>query len=307
MEGNKGDADQYDVTIWEERTVIDHLAVWISRVVVRRWVVLAAVVAVLFLASPLAMIGTELVQYPWLGGVWLLSLLVALFIVRYIRRIDPTTISLEVLAVTFILGGAFAGFALLVEGRLDPVINALPVVGTAASLLLIVGPVEELVKWAAVRLYAYERSGFQTALDGAVYGATAGLGFAAIESAEYIARAAEHASATGEPVLIMAFAGAIGRLLPVPLHVLLTALSGYYLGLAKANQASYTPIVVKGLLIAALLHGLFDTLATYLPSGVVTLGVGVVYIGGIGLVLYRKLSRYRRRAPTGVSPTAARS
>lgn len=302
MERNKGDADQYDVTIWEDRTVLDHLAVWISRVVVRRWVALVAVVAVLFLASPLAKIGIELVQYPWLSGVWLLSLLVALLIVGYIRRIDPTTISLKALAVTFILGGAFAGFAIVVEGKLDPVINALPVVGTAASLLLVVGPVEELVKWAAVRLYAYERSGFETALDGAVYGATAGLGFAAIESAEYITQAVAHASGTGEPVLIMALGGAFGRLLPVPLHVLLTALSGYYLGLAKANPASYAPIVVKGLLIAALLHGLFDTLVTYLP-GVIKFGVGFVYIVGIGVVLYRKLSRYRRQAPTGGSPT----
>ena len=88
----------------------------------------------------------------------------------------------------------------------------------------------------------------------------------------------------------------------MPLHVLLTALAGYYLGLAKANQASYTPIVVKGLLIAALLHGIYDTLATYLSS-VVGFGVAVVYVGGVGLLLYRKLSRYQRRAPTGGSPT----
>lgn len=303
MEGSKGDEDQYDVTIWEDRTMLDHLAVWVSRLVVRRWVALAAVVGVLFVAHPLATIGTDLVQYPWLSGLWLLTLLIGLLIIWYIRRIDPMPISLKMLAVTFLLGGAFAGFAIPIEGRLDPVFEALPVVGTAASLLLIVGPAEELVKWAAVRLYAYERSGFQTALDGAAYGATAGLGFGAFESAEYITQAVAQASA-GDPVLGAAVGGAIGRLPAVPFHVLLTALSGYYLGLAKANQASYAPIVVKGLLIAALLHGIFDTLVTYLqPLGVVSLGVAAVYVVGVGLLLYRKLSRYRQRAPTGGSPT----
>lgn len=303
-EGSNEEPDQYDVTMWEERTRLDHLAVLISRIVVRWWVPIAAVVGVLFVAQPLASIGTELIQYPWLVGVWLLSLLLGLFIVRYVQRLTSTT-SLKALAVTFLLGGTFAGFAVLVEGRLDPVFELLPVVGTAASLLLVVGPAEEIVKWAAVRLYAYERSDFQTALDGAVYGAVAGLGFAAFESSEYIASAVAQASA-GDPVLVIALGGAIGRLPAVPLHVLLTGLSGYYLGLAKTNRTSYTPIVVKGLLIAGLLHGIYDTLVTYLP-GVVGFGVAVVYVGAIGLVLYRKLSRYRQRAPTEISPATTAS
>ncbi len=302
MEGNRGDRDQYDVTTWEDRTRLDHLAVWISRIVVRRWVALAAVVGVLFVAHPLAIIGADLVQYPWLIGLWLFTLLIGLLIIRYIRRIDPMPTSFQVLAVTFLLGGAFAGFALPIESGLQPAFKAVPVVGTAAFLLLVVGPAEELVKWAAVRLYAYERPDFQTALDGTAYGATAGLGFGAFESAEYISQAVTQASTTGEPVLILAVGGAVGRLLPVPMHVLLTALSGYYLGLAKTNPESYAPIVVKGLLIAALLHGIYDTLVTYLP-GVVGLGVGAVYIVGIGVLLYRRLSRYRQRAPTGGSPT----
>ena len=301
MGENKGDGDQYEVTTWEDRTRFDHLAVWVSRIVVQRWVALAAVIGVLFVAHPLAIIGTDLVQYPWLIGLWLLTLLIGLLIIRYIRGTDPMPTSFQVLVVTFLLGGAFAGFALPIESGLQPAFTVIPVIGTAAFLFLVVGPAEELVKWAAVRLYAYERSDFQTALDGAAYGATAGLGFGAFESAKYITQAVAQASTTGEPVLILAVGGAIGRLLPVPLHVLLTALSGYYLGLAKANPESYAPIVVKGLLIAALLHGTYDTLVTYLP-GVVGLGVGAVFIVGIGVVLYRKISRYRQRVTTDESP-----
>ncbi|MFC6764714.1 PrsW family intramembrane metalloprotease [Natrinema soli] len=299
-EGGIDDREQYDVTTWEERTRLDHLAVGVSRFVGRWWVFLAAVVAVLFAAHPLATIGSELVQYPWLIGVVLLSLLVGLLIIRYIRRINPMTISHKGLVVTFLLGGAFAGFAILIEGSLQPVIEALPVVGTAMFFLLVVGPIEELVKWAAVRLYAFERSSFQTALDGALYGAVAGLGFAALESSEYIARAVAQGSAS-DPALSLAVGGAIGRVPAVPFHVVLTALAGYYLGLAKANPESYAPIVIKGLLIAAVLHGIYDTLVTYLP-GVIGLAVAVVYVSGIGLLLYKKLSRYRQQAPSGGSP-----
>ncbi|WP_049914952.1 PrsW family intramembrane metalloprotease [Natrialba taiwanensis] len=294
------DREQYDVTTWEERTRLDHLAVRASGFIGRWWVFLAAVIAILFAAHPLGAVGTELVQYPWLGGVMVLSLVGGLLIVWYIRRINPTTVSRKALVVTFLLGGAFAGIAILVEGSLQSIIDHIPLIGTALTLLLVVGPVEELVKWAAVRLYAFERSSFRTALDGALYGAAAGLGFAALESSEYIARAVAQGSAS-DPALSLAVGGAIGRVPAVPLHVFLTALAGYYLGLAKANPESYAPIVIKGLLIAAVLHGIYDTLVTYLP-GVVGLVVAVVYVGGIGLLLYKKLSRYQQQAPSDGSP-----
>ncbi|ELZ03483.1 hypothetical protein [Natrialba asiatica] len=58
-EGSNEDADQYDVTIWEERTRLDHLAVGVSQVIVRWWVALAAIIGALLVAHPLVSIRTE--------------------------------------------------------------------------------------------------------------------------------------------------------------------------------------------------------------------------------------------------------
>lgn len=95
-----------------------------------------------------------------------------------------------------------------------------------------VGPVEETGKWAAVRLSAFDRLGFRTALDTAVYGAAAGLGFA-IENVIDITRGLVAASQAGTPVLGATFATAAVRSLADPGHAVYTAFSGYCLGLAK--------------------------------------------------------------------------
>ncbi|MGH9800771.1 MAG: PrsW family glutamic-type intramembrane protease, partial [Blastocatellia bacterium] len=54
--------------------------------------------------------------------------------------------------------------------------------------VLIVGPVEEGLKLIAVYFYAYRRPEFDESLDGVVYGASAALGFAAIENVFYLAQ-----------------------------------------------------------------------------------------------------------------------
>ena len=54
--------------------------------------------------------------------------------------------------------------------------------------ILVVGPVEELLKLLAVYYYTYRRPEFDEPLDGVIYGATAALGFAAIENVVYLAQ-----------------------------------------------------------------------------------------------------------------------
>ena len=87
-----------------------------------------------------------------------------------------------------------------------------------------------------------------------------------------------------------------------PGHVIYSAFAGYYLGLAKFNPRDAGPIVVKGLIIAALIHAVYNSLSSVVP-GVVTyvfnvpwflafVGFVVVYDGLFGYLLYRKLKRY---------------
>jgi RsiW-degrading membrane proteinase PrsW (M82 family) len=89
-----------------------------------------------------------------------------------------------------------------------------------------------------------------------------------------------------------------------PGHVIYSAFTGYYLGLAKFNRENAGPIIAKGLLIAAFIHATYNTLAGIVP-GIVSIfvpgvpplvlffGFVIVYDGIFLYVLYRKLERYR--------------
>jgi hypothetical protein len=88
---------------------------------------------------------------------------------------------------------------------------------------------------------------------------------------------------------------------------------GCHLGLAKFNPENKGPIVVKGIVIAALIHATYNTLVSTLPSilpfwNILTLlGFVAVFDGIVGYALYRKLSRYRsyyRRAGEGRDESA---
>ena len=150
---------------------------------------------------------------------------------------------------------------------------------------------------------------FGAVVDGAVYGAVAGLGFATIENALYISgpllRASQGAAGGAGPAIIQAtLTTAAIRSFAGPGHVIYAGFSGYYLGLAKFNRENAGPIVVKGLLIAVFIHGTYNTIVTSLPAlvSVTGLGVGagtaflgfvVVYDGLFLGLLFRKIRRYR--------------
>jgi len=178
-----------------------------------------------------------------------------------------------------------------------------PPTGSLLFFFVVVGPVEESVKLLAVRLYAFRDDRFDAVIDGAVYGAAAGLGFATIENALYIVQNTEMVSGTlqmlsagGDITAIRALAG--------PGHVIYSAFAGYYLGLAKFNPENAGPIVLKGLLIATAIHATYNTMAgptaailaaLYGVDQFITfLGFVIVFDGVFILVLLRKLDTYRQ-------------
>ncbi|MFW5937960.1 MAG: PrsW family intramembrane metalloprotease [Halanaeroarchaeum sp.] len=180
--------------------------------------------------------------------------------------------------------------------------GALLVVVLALFFYLVVGPVEETVKLLAVRVYAYRTDSFDAVVDGAVYGAVAGLGFATVENALYITDAFQQ---VGQAADLFGDGIVAARALAGPGHVIYSAIAGYYLGLAKFNRENAGPIVVKGLLIAAFFHGTYNLLVGIVPGAVADavpevtrtmalVGFIVVYDGSVGYFLYRKIRRYRR-------------
>lgn len=309
----RGSRDLYDVSTWERRSAVDTLAAWLYRVGVVGTKAFIVLLALAFLIVQFVLGGLGAVSDPVVGTLVILSVVPAFAIAVYIWYSDVTTGEpLSLLVATFLLSVLFAMFAAIVNSVLQPAFGALPsLIGLPLFFFLVVGPVEETVKLLAVRLFAYRDVRFDAVIDGAVYGAAAGLGFATIENAIYITRGLE-AGLAGLEVIGAAGDTAAVRALAGPGHVLYSAIAGYYLGLAKFNREDAGPIVIKGLLIAAFFHALYNTLsgivpgllvaaATWITPAVALIGFIVIYDGIVAYFLYRKLSAYRRAyADTGI-------
>jgi RsiW-degrading membrane proteinase PrsW (M82 family) len=344
-----GTRDLYDISTWEPRTALDRLsvAVYQGLLTTTRAVVVLLAVLILLTQFLLGGIGATFAQDPFSVGLVILSVVPALGLAGFVYLKDVTTSEpLELLVGTFVLGVLFAGFAAVLNSAFGPVVRGIgsgfgsvgQFIGVLAFFYLVVGPVEETVKWLAIRLHPYRDDSFDAVIDGAVYGAAAGLGFATIENALYITR---NIGSTGNELGMAAGLGALGlgwlaqglasvpapapvlaqtsgsgligvvesggritalRALAGPGHVIYSSVAGYYLGLAKFNRTNAGPIVVKGILIAAAIHGTYNVLVGIVPVlAQVFLGVPqligffafvVVYDGIFGLYILRKLSTY---------------
>ncbi|WP_336134320.1 PrsW family intramembrane metalloprotease [Natronomonas amylolytica] len=322
--------DLYDVASWEPRSRLDRLAVKTHQGVLRAGrALLVALGVFIFLLILGGGAAAHLFANPFILALVALSVVPAALLALYIYTTDITTDEPpSLLAATFVLAVLFAGFAAIINttfkglfgfgaGGIVAAVGPVPGLQLLVMVLfyyLIVGPGEEAVKLLAVRLHAYRDDRFDSVIDGAVYGAVAGLGFASIENVLYITQnisgpsavvtqsAAEFAAAFfqtldagGEITAVRSLAG--------PGHVIYSAFAGYYLGLARFNPENAGPIVAKGLLIAAFIHGTYNILVgivpvvvgafVSIPVFVIFVGFVVVYDGVFFYALYRKLARYR--------------
>ncbi|KAB1186786.1 MULTISPECIES: PrsW family intramembrane metalloprotease [Haloferax] len=322
--GSDGKADLYDIATWEERTSVDGLAVALYRLLV------ASTRAIVILTALLILVGIgglTAITDPQIGALTLLSALPALGLAGYVYYTDVTDNEpLSVLVVTFLLGVLTATFAAVLNSLLGNVGQTIATelslsIGFFGSIIfffLVVGPVEETVKLLAVRLYAYSNSSFNSVVDGAVYGAMAGLGFATIENALYITR---NIMMSGLDVGVADGAAIIGagstitavRALAGPGHVIYSAIAGYYLGLAKFNKENAGPIVVKGLILASVVHATYNSTVGIGSFAIASLtGLGslpsflvyvLIYDGIFGLYLIRKIRRYSQAYHAAYEPS----
>ena len=296
-----GDRDLYDVATWDPRTVLDKVSVWVFWLLTRGAKVLVVAIAFLILLS-LGLLSA--ISDPAIGTLTVLSAIPALALAGYVWYSDvKASEPLTLLVATFLLSILTATFAALINSVLR---GAFPksMLGNVVFFFIIVGPVEESVKLLAVRLYAYTDSRFDAVVDGAVYGALAGLGFATIENALYISQQVDAAELGFGFALIGAGEGITAlRALAGPGHVIYSAFAGYYLGLAKFNPGQRGPIVIKGIIIAAVIHATYNS-TVGIGSGAIGIVTGLgsmasffVYVllfdGLFGLILLRKIWRYR--------------
>lgn len=173
-------------------------------------------------------------------------------------------------------------------------VSALPVI-LVAELLKLIGPTtgyaavlymsfvlaalpEEAAKVGSVFLMAWRRPEFDERMDGIIYGAHAGLGFALVENVAYLLMLPH-----GLSEYLAMFVGR--AVLSVPGHAIWGGVAGYFA--ARRRFDGRGPGWWGGLGIAVLMHGLYDT---WIFGAPVLIGRGhqwlLAGIGGVPLLFY---------------------
>jgi RsiW-degrading membrane proteinase PrsW (M82 family) len=288
----------HGVTEWEPKSPVDLFFFYLYGALVANAKLVAVGVLILILFTNISLALAGLFLNPIVGGFAVVSVVPAVFIAIYVWESDPTAKRPSLyLAITFALGTVATTVAYFLNTRSIGWFEALPVLSMALFFFLFVGPVEETLKLAAVYVFPVDTDHFGTALDGAVFGAFAGLGFATAENALYIGTEGLLGGGGLETI--------IGRAGVAPAHVMWSSIAGYYLGLAYVARKYAGVLVLKGLVTVAVLHGTYNTFMTYAPlaAGIeperLAVQIGnfvflLAFYGAVGYILHSLIRRYRR-------------
>ena len=232
-------------------------------------------------------------------GLLLVALAPGLFWLWFFTRLDRYNPAPRRLIITSFILGAFSTIPAVI---LETVFLGDAELGAAAGLaavamtmLLVVGPVEELSKFSVVRLFPYRSLYFDEPMDGLVYAAAASLGFASLENLGYVLSFGPEVMVLRAPLSTLA-------------HVIFGSVWGYALGLHVQSGYKRGWLVAGGVMLAAMVHGLFN-IAVFTNFWA---AVGIVVIGGVWTFRRFKWGqrispfRFKRNYPEVECPTCHR-
>jgi len=213
----------------------------------------------------------------------LIALIPGFFWVWFFRRKDKRNPEpLKLIIKVFLWGMLITIPAIGIELALDyffPYSNSDNILVIIFSSLLIVAPVEELLKYFVVKEKIYNHKAFDEPIDGVIYAVVAALGFASMENILVI-------FSNGHNAIVLRFATA------TLMHAIASGIVGYYLGLLKfgREQQKYSAkkkkyFIAQGLIIASLLHGLYNIIAATKTS------LTFFFIALMIIIMYFMLSR----------------
>lgn len=125
---------------------------------------------------------------------------------------------------------------------------------STALIVFLAGFIEEILKYFAVWEFVYRKVEFNQVADGVFYAITLALGFSFTENILYFYKLS---SGSTNFFVISTLVRGIATVL---LHITATGIIGYALGKMKFTAGHKKSIVVVGLALAMLLHGLFNIL-----------------------------------------------
>jgi RsiW-degrading membrane proteinase PrsW (M82 family) len=213
-----------------------------------RWLLALGLVTAAVLALTAAGTGGRVFAVAAVVATLPLPLYIA--VVLWLDRFEPEP--RHMLAIAFLWG---ASVAVIVSGVLNGIVGALA--GEGWSAIAGAPVVEEALKAAIlVRFYIARRDEFDGVVDGVVYAAMVGLGFAFAENLDYYGRALQQGGAGGL-ALLFTLRGVIAPFS----HPLFTSLTGLGLGVARQAKSRTTAVVAPaaGFAGAVALHALWNT------------------------------------------------
>jgi len=155
---------------------------------------------------------------------------------------------LLLLLISFVLGMLSTIPALFLQVLNNTTLESLagkPYAEVAIFAYLVVALSEEGSKYLMVRFFAYRRKEFDEPFDGILYSVMVGMGFATLENIGYVY---EHGLGTG----------IMRMFLSVPAHATFAILMGYYMGLAKFDNANRKKYLLLAILLPVIFHGTYD-------------------------------------------------
>lgn len=145
---------------------------------------------------------------------------------------------------------------------------------------IVIAPVEEYLKYLVIKKKIYKNPEFNERLDGVIYGVIAGLGFASLENIMA-------ALGNGPSVILFRFFTA------TLMHALTSGIVGYYLGRARFNPRKEKNLILRGLLIAIIIHGAYNFMITLGVS--LTIPFLAVLIFGAFITLNQLIKNLKKR------------
>ncbi len=194
-----------------------------------------------------------------------ISVLLAKFFIRY----AGTTKKLNSV---YIKAAAFGFICMLIASVVEAVLpkSLTNISGTSRSALIgaiLVGLIEECLKFIPYALYVYRKKYFNRMVDGVVLFVVVGLGAAFLE---------DQAAVFSDP-------GNLVRLPLILFHAATIGIAGYFLAQAKLKRGSLFKTFLV-LLFVSFVHGLFDFCAGAGPPGFTFLAYTIAVVLMISLV-----------------------
>lgn len=150
--------------------------------------------------------------------------------------------------ICFLLGALGIIPAVFIEQYLENKFYVSEHIGlTALSAFFGVALPEEMIKFLILRYYIFKKDVFNEPFDGIVYAVIISMGFATIENVFYVMD-----SGGGLSTAIVRMFSA------VPAHAIFGITMGFYIGKAKFETLDRNKLLIKGLVFATILHGLYD-------------------------------------------------